>query len=321
MIDVLLLGTGAMVPLPDRYLSSLLFRVGGSLNLIDCGEGTQMSWRRFHWGFKRLDNIFITHHHADHVAGLPGLFHTVANAGRTEPMHIYGPAGMFEVIKGLRVIAPYLPYEMHVHEVEGGDRFTLASGIRGRVEYGDHRGPVLAYRFDYPREPAFLPDRARSLNIPQPLWGPLSRGEAVEIAGRMVQPEEVRGEERKGVSFTLVTDTRPTSDLVELARETDLLICEGTYGDDADGHKAIEKRHMTFREAATIAREAGAGALWLTHFGLGLADPASWVRNAEAVFPPTQLGFAGLTGQITFETGYRAGESSTSSSPDRTDST
>lgn len=321
MIDVLLLGTGAMVPLPDRYLSSILFRVGGSLNLIDCGEGTQMSWRRFHWGFKRLDNIFITHHHADHVAGLPGLFHTVANAGRTEPMHVYGPAGIYEVIQGLRVIAPYLPYDMYVHELGDGDTFELENGLRGRVAYGDHRGPVLAYRFEYPREPSFLPDRARALNIPQPLWGPLSRGEAVEINGRVVQPQEVRGEPRKGVSFALVTDTRPTSDLVELARDADLLICEGTYGDDADQPKAVEKRHMTFREAATIASESGARALWLTHFGLGLADPESWAHNAREVFPVTQVGFAGLSGQITFDRGYAAGESSTSISPDSTDST
>lgn len=321
MIDVLLLGTGAMVPLPDRYLSSVLFRVGGSLNLIDCGEGTQMSWRRFHWGFKRLDNIFITHHHADHVAGLPGLFHTVANAGRTEPMHIYGPAGMMEVINGLRVIAPYLPYDMYVHELEGGHEFSLSGGLRGRVEYGDHRGPVLAYRFDYPREPAFMPGKAIGLGVPQKLWGPLSRGEAVDVDGRVVGPEEVRGPARKGVSFALVTDTRPTAELVDLARDADLLICEATYGDDADLPNALEKRHMTFREAATIARDAGAGALWLTHFGLGLTDPGAWVHNAREVFPPTQVGFAGLTGQVIFDEGYRAGDSSTSISPDSTDST
>lgn len=321
MIDLLLLGTGAMVPLPDRYLSSVLFRLGGSLNLIDCGEGTQMTWRRFHWGFKRLENIFITHHHADHVAGLPGLFHTVANAGRTEPMHIYGPAGTLRVIEGLRVIAPYLPYDMYVHELGDGDTFDLPNGIRGRVAYGDHRGPVLAYRFDLSRDPAFLPDRARELSVPQPAWGRLQRGEEVEVDGRVVRPADVLGEPRKGVSFALVTDTRPADSLVELVHGADLLICEGTYGDDADHPNAVEKRHMTFREAATIARDANVGSLWLTHFGVGMTDPDAWEHNARAVFPASQVGFAGLTGQITFEGGYRPGTLAASDSPESTDST
>lgn len=320
MIDVLLLGTGAMVPLPDRYLSSMLFRIGGSLNLIDCGEGTQMSWRRFHWGFRRLDAIFLTHHHADHVAGLPGLFHTVANAGRTEPMHIYGPPGIFEVVRGLRVIAPHLPYDMHVHEVEGGDEFTLPSGVRGRVEYGDHRGPVLAYRFDLPREPAFLPERANALGVPQRAWKRLARGETVEVDGRSVRPEDVHGEPRKGLSFAFITDTRPTEELVALVEGVDLLVCEGTYGDDADATKAVEKRHMTFREAATIARDAHAGALWLTHFGAGMRDPERWVSNARDVFPATEIGFEGLSGQLAFDAGYRGGEVAAAVSPESTDS-
>lgn len=320
MIDVLLLGTGAMVPLPDRYLSSMLFRIGGSLNLVDCGEGTQMSWRRFHWGFRRLDAIFLTHHHADHVAGLPGLFHTVANAGRTEPMHVYGPPGMFDVIRGLRVIAPHLPYDMHLHELEGGDEFELPSGIRSRVAYGDHRGPVLAYRFDLPREPAFLPEQARALGVPQRLWNALTRGETVDVDGRTVQPDEVHGPPRKGLSFAFITDTRPTEAHVELVQGVDLLVCEGTYGDDADAEKAVEKRHMTFREAATIAREADVGALWLTHFGAGMRDPDVWGQNARDVFPATEIGFEGLSGQLTFEDGYKGNERVTADSPESTDS-
>src|SRR5699024_9640362 len=134
--------------------------------LFDCGEGTQVSMRRFHWGFKRLDAILLSHVHADHVAGLPGFFHTVANAGRTDPMHIYGPEGTIEVIKGLRTIAPWLRYDMVIHELQDGDTFELPSGLKGRVSVGDHRIPVLAYRLDAPRAPGFLPDRAEALDIP-----------------------------------------------------------------------------------------------------------------------------------------------------------
>lgn len=320
MIDVLLLGNGAMVPLPDRYLSSVLFRLNGSLNLIDCGEGTQMSWRNYHWGFRRLDAIFLTHHHADHVAGLPGLFHTVANSGRTEPMHIYGPPGMIEVIKGLRVIAPWLPYDMVVHELEGGDSFELPSGVTGTVAWGEHRGPVLGYRFELPRQPAFLPDRAEALGVPRPMWSRLQRGETVTVDGREVAPEEVQSDPRKGISFAMVTDTRPTDDLKELARGADLLICEGTYGDDADIGKAIENRHMTFREAATLAREAEVGALWLTHFGAGMSCPQEWSANARDVFPDVELGYSGLQGQLTYDDGYRPGTSSPPISPESTPS-
>ncbi|MGN6484063.1 MAG: MBL fold metallo-hydrolase, partial [Thermomicrobiales bacterium] len=170
MIDLLLLGNGAMMPLPQRWLSSLLVRVDRSLILFDCGEGTQIPWRTYHWGFKRLDAICLTHHHADHIAGLPGLFYTVANAGRTEPMTIYGPPGTIEIVKGLRVIAPDLPYDMIVQELEGGSTFALPGGLQARAEWGLHRIPVLAYRVEKPRQRAFDAERATALGIPREHW-------------------------------------------------------------------------------------------------------------------------------------------------------
>ncbi len=184
MIDLLLLGNGAMAPLPSRWLSSLLVRVNRSLVLFDCGEGTQIPWRTFGWGFKRLDAICLTHHHADHVAGLPGLFHTVASAGRTEPMHIYGPPGTTDIIVGLRVIAPELPYLMLVHEIEGGDTFELPGGMQGKATWAEHRIPCLAYRCDLPRRPRFDPERATALGVPREQWSLLQRGERVTVDGR-----------------------------------------------------------------------------------------------------------------------------------------
>lgn len=313
MMDVLLLGNGAMMPLPERFLSSVLFRVNGSLTLIDCGEGTQVSMRRFHWGFKRIDAICLTHHHADHVAGLPGLLHTIANAGRTEPMHIYGPPGTVEIVQGLRVIAPYLPFGMMIHELEDGDTFTMPNGVDGSVVLGEHRIPVLAYRFDIRRQPAFRPDRAQELGVPRHMWGTLQQGDSVEVDGRMIVPAEVMGEARNGVSLGMATDTRPTGQISELLHGVDLLITEGTYGDDAELPKARAYGHMTFREAATLARDADAGALWLTHFGAGMEDPSSWAGNARAAFPNVELGYAGLTGRLSFDAGYEAGDESPAS--------
>jgi len=306
MIDLLLLGSGAMIPLPNRWLSSLLVRIDGSLILFDCGEGTQIAWRQYHWGFKRLDAICLTHHHADHVAGLPGLFHTVANAGRTEPMHIYGPPDTDRIVNGLRVIAPHLPYEIIIHELEDGDRFELPVGVSGRVACGEHRVPVLGYRIDRARSSAFDRERATVMGIPVEQWGPLQRGETIVFDGWEIAPEEVTGSPRKGVSFAFVTDTRPTSNLRDLASGVDLMICEGTYGDDADEVKARAWGHMSFREAATLARDADAGALWLTHFGAGMADPAAFSDRATGIFPGTIIGHSGLLGQLVYKDGYRS---------------
>lgn len=306
MINVLLLGNGAMQPLPDRFLSSTLFRVGSRLHLVDCGEGTQVAMRKFHWGFKALDSIMLTHFHADHIAGLPGLMHTLAHSAKTEPLHILGPKGTYEVVSHLFFIVPNLPFEVYVQELEHGDTVDVASGVRVRVAEGEHRGPVLAYRFDLDRSPAFLPENATALGVPQKRWSELQKGNTIEVDGRRVTPADVLSGPRRGVSLGLATDTRPTPAIRDLLEGVDLLISEATYGDDADADKARERGHMTFREAATLAHSAMAGALWLTHFGVGLTNPEDYRANAADVFPNVTLGASGLAGTIAFETGYAA---------------
>lgn len=300
MIDVMLLGTGAMVPLPGRPLSSVLVRVDGDLLLFDCGEGTQTVWRRYGWGFKRLSAICLTHLHADHVAGIPGLLHTVANSGRIEPLAIYGPPGTAAVIAGLRVIAPYLPYPVTVHEVEPGDCVSLPAELTATVAAGEHSVPVLGWRVERARQPAFDAARARALGVPVSGWNRLQHGETVTVAGRTILPADVLGPPRAGVAFAFITDTRPVPAHVALARCVRLLICEGTYGPSSDADKARQNLHMTFAEAATIARDAGAGRLWLTHFGAGLTDPAEFVPEATAIFPPTRAGQSGLMAELSF---------------------
>lgn len=304
MIDVKLLGTGAMMPLPNRYLSATLFRVGAHLHLIDCGEGTQVAIREHGWGFKRLDTILLTHFHSDHVAGLPGLMHTLAHSDKTEPLHIVGPVGTYRVVEGLFVIVGRLPFEVYIHELEQGDTLDLPSEVRVTAAEGDHRGLVLAYRFDLKRQPAFLPDRAEALGVPKELWSRLQRGESVSVDGKVIKSEDVLSGPRPGVSFGLATDTRPTYAVAELMGGVDLLIAEGTYGDDDDAIKASERGHMTFREAATMAHDAQAKALWLTHFGVGMTDPTVFLSNATDVFPETTIGESGLTSTITFDGGY-----------------
>jgi ribonuclease Z len=300
MIEAVLLGTGGMMPLPQRWLSSLLMRVNGALTLFDCGEGTQIAWRETGWSMRRLEAICLSHTHADHVAGLPGLLHAVANADRTEPIAIYGPPGTGEVVSGLRTIAPYLPYAVHVRELRSGETFSLPGGMTGRCQAGAHALPVLAYRADLARNRAFLPDRARALGIPMQLWGDIQRGEGVAWDGESASPDDVLGPPRRGLSVAYITDTRPTPELVDFAAGVDLLVCEGTYGSDEDTEKAEKNRHMTFREAATLARDAGVEQLWITHFSPGLDDPGSYVGNAVEVFPEAVVGWDGLQGVLTF---------------------
>ena len=301
MIDLLLLGNGAMVPLPSRPLSALQMRVNGSLVLFDCGEGTQVQMRKFHWGFRNLDAICLSHLHADHVAGLPGLFHTVANAGRTDPMHVYGPTGTIAVVQGLRVIAEWLPFDMVIHELDDGDTFDVLPGVRASVRLGDHRIPCLGWRIDIDRAPAFQPDIARDLGVPQTEWGALQRGEPISVGDRVVQPNDVLGPPRPGVSFAFTTDTRVTPSLRDLVTDVDLLVCESTYGVDADGDKAETWGHMTLPQACAFAASARAKALWLTHFGGTIAYPPALAPAAEALFPATTIGQPGLTTTLAFD--------------------
>lgn len=300
MIDLVLLGCGGMTPLPDRWLSSVLVRCRGQLTLLDCGEGTQIPWRRVGWGVRHVGAICLSHTHADHVAGLPGVLHAIANADRTEPLVIFGPAGTGAVVAGLRTIAPVLPYEVTVTELATGDRVSLPGGLTGRVHEGDHALPCLAFRLDLPRAPRFSPTRARALGIPLDRWQSLQAGQPVRWAGGIAEPADVLGPPRPGLAVGYATDTRPISTLPAFLHGVDLLICEGTYGDDADAAKAIANRHMTFSEAATLAADAGAKALWLTHFSPALTDPSIFLDRATSRFPATTLGETGLTATLSF---------------------
>jgi ribonuclease Z len=299
VLDVALVGTGGMMPLPKRWLSSVLIRYEGRLALFDCGEGTQISLRALGWGLKAIDLILISHLHGDHLAGLPGLLLTLGNAGRTEPVRVLGPTGLSQAVQHLRVLAPVLPFEVCCQDLEPGETFSLAE-LRGACAAAEHHVPCLAYRLDLPRGRAFLPDRAQALGVPVQFWKRLQNGEAVDWQGGRVVPGEVLGPPRQGLSVGLVTDTRPTARLRAFVSGVDLLICEGMYGDDDDLARAEERKHMTFREAATLAREAEVGRLVLTHFSPGLTEPKAYEARAREIFPATTVGEDHLTLSLSF---------------------
>ncbi|MGE5617910.1 MAG: ribonuclease Z [Sphingomonadaceae bacterium] len=322
MLDVMLLGTGGMTPLPHRFLASAILRHLGRMVLIDCGEGTQISLKmkgplptegppvegsscragaagRSGWGFKEISVILLTHLHADHVAGLPGMLLTIGNSGRRDPLLLYGPPDLLRVVEGVRAMAPQLPFPLEWQELAGGEELHLG-GIEVSCLAVDHGVPCLAYCVHVPRGRRFNPERARELGIPVHLWGRLQGGEPIEWEGRRVEPAEVLGGERRGIKLCYVTDTRPTPELPGFVEGADLLICEGMYGDPGDRNKAEGNRHMLFSEAAEIARRGGVGELWLTHFSPSLSDPAEWLEEATRIFPNTRIGHDRMAASLRF---------------------
>jgi ribonuclease Z len=295
MLDVALVGTGGMMPLPSRWLSSVLVRYGPHLVLFDCGEGTQISLRSIGWGIKNIDLVLISHVHGDHTTGLPGLLLTQGNSGRTQPLQLVGPAGLRSVVEGLLTVAPHLPFAVNCRELEPGEHVTLGELVV-TCESAEHHVPCLAYRLDLPRSRRFLPEQARALGVPVEDWKRLQRGEQVNA----VSPEDVLGPERPGLSIGLVTDTRPTEALARLVADVDLLVCEATYGSDDDQPRAAERKHMTFREAACMARTARARRLLLTHFSPALVDPETFADNAREVFSNAIVGHDHLTLSLRF---------------------
>lgn len=299
MIDICLLGTYSMMPLPGRWLSCALLRCGATLTLFDCGEGTQVPWKSLGWGFRQLGAICLTHMHADHVAGLPGVLFIVGHAGRTEPLHIYGPVGTNYVVEGLLRIAPDLSFPLQIHELKSGARFDLPGGMHGSCVAAAHGTPCLAYRAELPRNPAFQVERARALGLPVRLWSRLQHGETVEYDGRTITPDQVLGPPRRGLAVAFITDTRPTSALSTFARDVDLLICESMYDSAADLPLAKANAHMIAEESAAIARAAGARELVLTHFSPKINDPSLAEKAARRVFPNTRAARDGMV--ITLE--------------------
>lgn len=294
MIDICLLGTCGMMPMPGRWLSCALVRCGSSLILLDCGEGTQVPWKALGWGFRQLGAICLTHMHADHVLGLPGVLFMVAHAGRSEPLDIYGPHGTTYIIEGLRRVVPELPYPVRIHELKSGERFELPGELHASCAAAAHGIPCLAYRIELERKPAFLPERAQALGLPVQFWSRLQHGESIEYNGQIVTPDSVLGPPRRGISFAFITDTRPTRALGEFARDVDLLICESMYDDPEDLPLARANAHMLAEESAGIAAHAGAHALILTHFSPKISDPSRVEKAAQRVFVNTRAARDGM---------------------------
>ena len=302
MLEICLLGCGGMMPLPYRKLTALMTRFNGSSVLIDCGEGTQVGIKEKGWSFKPIDMICFTHYHADHISGLPGLLLTMGNAMRSEPLLLVGPKGLERVVNALRVIAPDLPFDIQFRELREKTEVIEKNGYHIKAFRVNHNVICYGYTIEIPRAGRFDVERAKSNEIEMKYWNRLQKGEMIKTdEGRVLTPDLVLGPERKGLKCTYTTDTRPTTTIAQQAEDADLFICEGMYGESDKKEKAMEKKHMTFSEAACLARQAKAKELWLTHYSPSLVYPENYMAGVRKIFPAAIAGSDGLSKTLVFD--------------------
>nr|WP_313757670.1 ribonuclease Z [Tissierella sp.] len=316
MFSIVLLGTGGGMPMPNRFLSSMIISYKGRKILIDCGEGTQVSMRSLKTGFKQIDIICITHVHGDHIFGLPGLLSTIGNSSRTEPITIIGPEGIGDIVNGLISSISYLPYTINIIEnpknslsiqiLDNGmsikddtEKHSNSDIILSALEL-EHSSPCLGYNFYIRRKPKFYPEKAELYQVPKKIWKRLQNGEVIIHDNKTYTPYMVLGEERKGIKLSYITDTRPIDKILNFINESNLFVCEGTYGDNEDLDKAIKNKHMIFSEAAELAYKGNVEELLLTHFSPAMDEPQLYKLNAMNIFSNTIIGYDGFAKELNF---------------------
>ena len=301
MLDICLLGTGGMMPLPYRWLTSMMARYNGQSILIDCGEGTQIAMKEKGWSPKPIDVICFTHFHADHISGLPGMLLTMGNAERTEPLLLVGPKGLSKVVASLRIIAPELPFVIDCLELGDTEHTISFDGFRIEAFRVNHNVPCYGYSIVIDRIGKFQLDKAVELGLEKEYWNRLQRGEIIETEEMTLVPEMVLGPARKGLKVTYCTDTRPTEGIVKNATGADLFICEGMYGEPDKKAKAKENKHMTFYEAAELAKRAQVKKMWLTHYSPSLNRPEEYLPAVKKIFSETETCKDGKTIELVFD--------------------
>ena len=301
MLDVCLLGTGGMMPLPGRWLTSLMTRYNGKGLLIDCGEGTQIALKESGWSCHDIDIICFTHYHGDHISGLPGLLLSMGNAERKEPVTLIGPKGLERVVTALRVIAPELPFSLQFIEITEPEQRLELCGYQIDMFRVNHNVICYGYTLSIRRGGKFFAEKAKELNIPLQFWNRLQKGETIQTEAMTYTPDMVLGPARKGLKVTYCTDTRPTDGIVEHATESDLFICEGMYGEPDKLAKAKEYKHMTFYEAAEMAKRANVKTLWLTHYSPSTMWPEEFMKQVRTIFENAYAAKDGQSVELKFE--------------------
>ncbi len=283
------------MPLPGRHLTSVLLRREGDLFLFDCGEGTQVSLRRLNLRWKKISVIFISHTHADHVTGLPGILMLSSQVDREDPLYVIGPPKIKSYIEANRsVLEMYINYEIIIKEITGPGIVHEGEGFHVRAFPLRHTKTCYGYCLEESERPGvFYPDKARELLVPEgPLWAKLQAGESVKLRdGSSVESSAVLGAPRSGRKFSYVTDTLYVDSIAPEVHNSDLLICEGMFADELE-ESAREKKHLTAKQAAVIARDAGGvKKLGLIHYSPRYSerDLNRLLEEARSIFPEAYL--------------------------------
>lgn len=291
MLDFYFIGTSGKVPQPHRRLTSAMVRADGDIILIDAGEGTQMGISSSGWTAKAISTILITHLHADHVLGLAGVLLQIHNSCRTERVIIAGPKGIRRYVNSLYLVLPTLKFPIYFIELTGESDFILTNALEIDAFRLNHSISCYGYSFYLRHVGKFDVEKAKS--VPKRAWGELSKGFATrDFEGNKVRNDQVLGPERKGIKITYVTDTRPTESIVEYASHSDLFVCEGMYVGSGENERKdeinkVKNYHMTFNEAATLAKHANVKRLMLTHFNPSLQHPSTQLDVAREIFKET----------------------------------
>lgn len=307
MIDITLLGTSSMMPLPERALTSVFLACDGHSILFDCGEGTQTAARKAGVSLMKTDIIALSHYHGDHVFGLPGLLQTMNSTGRKEPLYITGPDGLKSALYPLLTLAGALGFEIIPLKLPDGG--LELDGLIRDFKHGarltpfktDHRVSSQGYCFTLSRPGKFNPEKAKALGVPVEMFKTLQRGQSVIADDKTVLPEQVLGAPRKGLKFVFSGDTSYCAPLVEAAENADLCVFDATYAENEQASAAVEHGHMNFAQAAAAAAEANAKQLWLVHYSQMIKDPSEYIENARRIFENTVCGYDGLSAALEFE--------------------
>lgn len=290
MSEVLLAGTGGMLPLKDRFLTGLYVQQDGNALLIDCGEGMQVALAAAERKLSRINVILLTHCHADHVTGLPGLLLSLGNCSRSEAVKIYFPQSMLETVKALMTVCGGLPYDVMLIPLPEDEGISFECPevdplLTVHTMPLRHSVPCLGYRLEFGKRPRFDPEKAKALGVPVNDWKRLHGGESVTLQdGRTVEPAEVTGGERKPTVITYVTDTLPLDGIADFARGSELFVCEGMYGSEDKKAGMDAKGHMLMQDACCLAKRAEVSRLWLTHYSPAEKEPEVYTDKLKELF-------------------------------------
>ena len=305
-MEAFILGCGGMMPLPYRHLTSVLLRRDGDLFLFDGGEGTQVSLKRLNLKWKKIDAIFVSHTHADHVTGLPGILMLSAQVDRKEPLYIYGPPKIAEYIETSRkVLDMYINYPIVVKEITAPCIVHKGDGFIIRSFPLDHTKTCVGYTLEEEDRPGeFNPEKAVEAGVPMgPLWGKLQKGEnVISDKGKTVCPSDVMGKPRKGRKFSFVTDTLYKDSIAKEVANSDFLVCEGMFEEELL-EQAKEKKHMTAKQAATIARDSNSKRMTLIHYSPRYTDKElqKLLQEAREIYPNAELSKDRMIVEIPYE--------------------